>query len=121
MEHVVEHKQRVAGLQCEIAYVGPDMWGSGTTTVAINVYFEPGQNLAQLRESCDSFKVAVAEASKHTPDFMLCAGDFNVNMHHPPSAMCALLEQTMLDLGFVRLGLQENIREWVTPPYMLTY
>ena len=116
MEHVVEHKQRVAGLQCEIAYVGLDLWTSGTTAIAINVYFEPGQSLTQLRESCDSFKTAVAEAAKHAPDFMLCAGDFNVNMHHPPSAMCALLEQTMFDLGFVRLDLQEDRRDWVTRP-----
>ena len=86
------------------------------------LYFEPGQNLAQLRESCDSFKIAVAEASNHTPDFMLCAGDSNVDMHHPPSAMCALLEQTMLDLGCVRLDLQEKRRTLGhPPPYRLTH
>ena len=70
----------------------------------------------QLRESCDSFRAAVAEASKHTPDFMLCAGDFNVNMHHPPSAMCTLLEETMIELGFARLDLLRDRRDLVTRP-----
>ena len=116
VEHVVEHKRRVAGLHCEIAYVGLDLWASGTTAIALNVYFEPGQSLAQLRESCDSFRATVAEASKHTPDFILCAGDFNVNMHHPPSTMCALLEETMRELGFSRLDLLGDRREWVTRP-----
>jgi hypothetical protein len=63
VEHVVEHKKRVAGLWCEVAYVGIDLWASGTTAIAINVYFQPGQNLTQLQESCDTFSAAVAEAS----------------------------------------------------------
>ena len=50
VEHVVEHKKRVAGLQCEIAYVGLDLWALGTTAIAINVYFQPGQSLTQFRE-----------------------------------------------------------------------
>lgn len=116
VEHVVEHKHRVAGAHCEIAYVGLDLWASGTTAIAINVYFEPGQSLAQLRESCDTLRTTAAETAKHKPDMTLCAGDFNVNMHHPPTAMCTLLEQTMLDLGFVRLDLQGDRRDWITRP-----
>ena len=75
VEHVVDFKQRVAGLRCEIAYVGLDLWASGTTAVAINVCFEPGQNLSQLQESCDNLRAAVAEAAKHAPD-QACAGPY---------------------------------------------
>ena len=96
--------------------MGPDLWASGTTAVAINVYFEPGQNPSQLQESCDNLRAAIAQAAKHAPNFMLCAGDFHVNMHHPPSAMCTLFERTMIDLGFVRLGLQGDRRGWITRP-----
>ena len=106
----------MVGPQCEIAYVGLDLWASGTKAIAINVYFEPGQSLAQLRESCDTLRATAAEAAKHNPDMLLCAGDFNANMHHPPSAMCTLLEQTMVELGLVRLDLQGDRRDWVTRP-----
>ena len=46
VEHVLGHKRRVVVPQDEVAYVGLDLWASGTTVVAINVYFEPGQSLA---------------------------------------------------------------------------
>ena len=61
-------------------------------------------------------RATVAQAAKHNLDNNLCAGDFNVNIHQPASAVCALLEQTMSGLGFARLDMQGHKREWITRP-----